>query len=434
MRVCSTFVQGDDAKELISYMRLSKLFSGNNKYNKTVIIGRDFWPKGNDDNEKMNQINKNSKEQTESIKQHVKNDLNCDAISENFEFINLPCPFIDNNQCFKLAINNLMKKLESHLNTQNDGTNTFKKLKTACSLFKFEPKIFEINDDTNELLYTVSKQKLKNEMDAEMEKIINREKTIINRKTPKDLREFNVGNYYKTQLKEFEILFKNKCENDFHQLTKFLQPVINEVSGQSKTYLENSLKNIVQEKLNSTIIYPKNIQELLIEQNIQNLTKGKEYELYYNKKPYKIIALDSEKITLPELSAVRDNIHDEENGNCKNEVKETNSVSTFYDPNSMEIKLDDNKLYYNKGSHKGGMRGFPPHRNTYVDDYHDQMRIFLSKNFEFDNLDGRNLNFSKKAYNYLIINVNHSNTLGTIGVDQSGSASITKISVKPRNN
>ena len=271
-------------------------------------------------------------------------------------------------------------------------------------------------------------------MNSKITEILNNENDFINRKTPKELRElkFNLENYYNTKLTEFKNIFNDKCEEDFHQLKNFLHPVIEEVSLQLTSSFFNSLKNIVQTKIDNTIIFPKNIPELLIEQNIPNLTKGKEYKLYYNEKPYKIIAVDSEKITLPGLSVLKQRLHDEENGKIKKEIKESTNISAFYEPNSMEIKLDDNVMQYKKSSHIGGLRGFLPHRNTYTDIYYNKMYIVLSKDFEFNILEGNNLNFDKKSYNSLVININHSNTLNRIHVGQFGSTLIKKISVKPK--
>jgi hypothetical protein len=292
-RVEQSTVQVDVTKELVSYMAINKIFGGNNKYNKTIIAGRDFRPKGKNDDEKINNIKQNSRKQTEAIINHVINNFaKGDDISNNFEFINLPNP---DNQCFSLAINNLVQKLESCLNQENNGEDTKQKLKTACSLFKLEPNIFEMNDNTQKLLFDLSKNKLNNEMNSKMAEILNREKHAINQKTPKELREFNTENYYSTKTIELINIFNNKCEEDFHQLKNFLEPIIEEVFSKLIYNFFNSLKNIVQTKYNNTNIYPKNIPELLKEQKIPYLTKGKEYELFYNRKPYKIIALDRAK-------------------------------------------------------------------------------------------------------------------------------------------
>ena len=429
-RVEQSMVQVDVTKELVSYMGIGKIFGGNNRYNKTLILGRDFRPNGNSDEEKIDNIKQNSLEQTEIIKNHVSNNfVNGDDISNYFNFINLPNP---DSPCFPLAINNLIENLEQNLNQVNSGNDIFKKLETACSLFKINPEVFNINDDTQRLLFDLSKSKLNNEIRQKLEAIFNREKTEINQKTPKQLREFDIENYYNQKSLEFTNLFNNICEKDFHQLQNFLRPVIQELLNELTSFFNTTIKNIVQTKYNNTIIYPKNIPELLIEQNIQNLTKGTQYELYYNKKPYNVLALDNTKVTLPGLSVIRQQVHDEENGKCKNDIRESININTYYEPNAMEIKLNDNKLYYSKGTHTGGLRGFPPHRNTYIDDYHNRMYINLPKNFEFDIMQGNNLSFIKNSYCTLVVSVNYNQTLSKIDVGQSGNAIITKISVKPK--
>jgi hypothetical protein len=129
---------------------------------------------------------------------------------------------------------------------------------------------------------------------------------------------------------------------------------------------------------------------------------------------------------LPGLSAFREYVHDEKNGNCKNFIEEKTNISAFFEPNTMEIKLDNNIMRYEKGSHIGGVRGPIPHRNTYIDYYYNRMNINLSKDFEFDILEGNNLIFNKHSYNSLVIKIDKSNTLEYLNVDQSGSTFIKK--------
>ena len=142
--------------------------------------------------------------------------------------------------------------------------------------------------------------------------------------------------------------------------------------------------------------------------------------------------MDNTKVSLPGLSVIRQQVHDEENGNCKNDIRESININAYYEPNTMEIKLNDNKLYYSKGAHTGGLRGFPPHRNHYIDDYHNRMYINLPNNFEFDIMQGNNLSFVKNSYCTLVVSVNYNQTFSKIDVGQSGNAAITKISVKPK--
>ena len=151
--------------------------------------------------------------------------------------------------------------------------------------------------------------------------IFNKESNDINVKTSKQLREFNVDSYYNEKLAEFNKLFNDICEEDFYQNQNYLTPDIQDIKKKLTSFFEESIRNIVQNKYNDSIIYPKNIKELLKEQNISNLTKGKEYELYYNFMKYKVEALDNEKVTLPGLTVWKHEIHDEENGSDKNIIK-----------------------------------------------------------------------------------------------------------------
>jgi len=170
----------------------------------------------------------------------------------------------------------------------------------------------------------------------------------------------------------------------------------------------------------------------LIEQNIPNLIKGKEYTLYFNFKEYKVIALDNNKVTLPGLIVQRQTLRDEENGGVKNGVEKTININAYFDPDSMEIRLSNKIIEYWKGSHTGSLRGrFLLHRNTYIDDYFYKMIINLPENFEFNALEGNKLCFKKYSHCNLVISVNYDQTLKLIKVGESGYAFISKISVKP---
>ena len=136
---------------------------------------------------------------------------------------------------------------------------------------------------------------------------------------------------------------------------------------------------------------------------------------------------------MPGLTILRQKIRDEENGSVKNLVMETIKINAYFDPDSMEIKLSDNKIKYWKDTHTGSLRGkLLLYRNTYIDDYFHKMIICLPENFEFDVLKGNNLCFDKYSYCDLVINVNYNQTLKGIKVGQSGNTVISKISIKPK--
>ena len=90
-------------------------------------------------------------------------------------------------------------------------------------------------------------------------------------------------------------------------------------------------------------------------------------------------------------------VYDEENGNHKNITKEIINIDTIFDPDSMEIKLRDNKIYYSKKSHneslrvdvkgtlrriyRGHFKKIPKiYKNHYIDDFYDNIIISLLEN------------------------------------------------------
>ena len=163
------------------------------------------------------------------------------------------------------------------------------------------------------------------------------------------------------------------------------------------------------------------------------MIKGREYVLYFNFKGYKVVALGNNKVTLPGLNVLRQELYDEENGGIKNLIHKSTGINAYFDPDSMEIRLSDNEIKYWKGSHTGCRRGFfQNHRNTYIEDHFYRMIISLPENFEFDVLEGNNLYFDKYSYSDLVINVNYNQTLKGIKIGQSGNTVIRKISVKPK--
>ena len=347
--------------------------------------------------------------------------------------INQGIYIIDIIKSIKNDNTNYINNLEHILNSQNNGNDILNILINDCSFFKINPELLKIDDNALRLLFDISRNKLNNDVKQKLEEILNNVSNDINTKTPKQLRELNVDNYYNEKLNEFNKLFNNICEKDFHQLQNYLSNIIKDVKKQLTSFYVESIISIIQKKYNNTIIYPKNIQELLEEQNISNLIKGKEYVLYFNFKGYKVVALDDNKVTLPGLIIQRQELADEENGRVKNLTIKITDINAYFDPDSMEIRLSDNKIKYWKSSHTGCRRGiFQSHRDTYIDDHFHKMIISLPENFEFDVLKGNNLNFEKYSYCDLVININYNRTLKDIKVGQSGYTVISKISVKPK--
>ena len=82
-----------------------------------------------------------------------------------------------------------------------------------------------------------------------------------------------------------------------------------------KEILENFIKTNIKDKLNSKKDscppWPKNIPELLKEQNIDKLVPDTKYILYMNKKPYEIIARKDGKISIPNIKVTENYRHEE---------------------------------------------------------------------------------------------------------------------------
>ena len=120
------------------------------------------------------------------------------------------------------------------------------------------------------------------------------------------LRELNIDQYINKNI-SIEI-------QKFHEKVNSLFPSIKNISQTKDLYIskteliKNFIKTNTQEKLKSKIQsclpWPKNITELLKEQNINKLSPGAtKYELYLNKKSYEIIARNDGKKSLPNIKS-----------------------------------------------------------------------------------------------------------------------------------
>lgn len=114
--------------------------------------------------------------------------------------------------------------------------------------------------------------------------------------------------------------------------------------------------------------WPKNIPELLKEQNINKLNPGTKYKLYYNKVPYEVIARADGKISLPNVTAFVHYRYEElpcwrySNGHVYEEYK--TNIDNWFEPEAQFLILSTNNVYQSNWS-EGGHRtpfgtGKPP--------------------------------------------------------------------------
>ena len=113
--------------------------------------------------------------------------------------------------------------------------------------------------------------------------------------------------------------------------------------------------------------WPRNIPELLKEQNISHLKPDTKYNLYFNKKPYIIIARNDGKISLPNIKATETYRYEElpcwRNRNGLVYEQYSKAIDNWFDPNSQLLILSGNYVYqsnWREGGHSSLFRTRSP--------------------------------------------------------------------------
>ena len=144
-----------------------------------------------------------------------------------------------------------------------------------------------------------------------------------------------------------------------------------------KNFIKANTQEILKSKMQSCPPWPKNIPELLKEQNIQKLNPGSKYKLYLNKKPYEIIARNDGKISLPNIKATEKYKHEElpcwrsPNGHIYDDSY-TKDIDNWFEPDAQFLILSSNNASQKKweeGGHEvffsifGGSKPPRPHQS-----------------------------------------------------------------------
>ena len=179
--------------------------------------------------------------------------------------------------------------------------------------------------------------------------------------TSHDLRKLNIEQYinlsYPIEIQKFE----EKANSLFPNLKDI--PQTKDLYLSKLELLRNFIKFKIQEQLNiklqSCPPWPKNIDELLKEQKIDKLIPGTQYTLYFNKKPYKIIAKTDGKIGIPNIKASQYNRHEElpcwRNRNGLVYSSSYSDIDNWFEPEIQTLKLSNGYVYqknWSEGGHK----------------------------------------------------------------------------------
>ena len=206
-------------------------------------------------------------------------------------------------------------------------------------------------------------EKAKNESEIQICQSITE---IINKLSSQQLREIdiNIEQYINN-------ILLNEIQKFHHKANSFF-PNLKDVSQTKELYmskieiLNTFIKTNIQEKLNSKMIscppFPKNIPELLKEQNINKLNPDTKYILYLNKKPYEIISRKDGKISLPNIKAILNYRHEElpcwrNRGGLVYDDSYTTNIDNWFDPDAQLLILANSNVSQNNWS-EGGHRTF----------------------------------------------------------------------------
>ena len=179
--------------------------------------------------------------------------------------------------------------------------------------------------------------------------------------TSQQLRELNNDKYINDNVFIEINKFHDKANSLFANLKNVIQT--KDLYKSNVELVKNFIKINIQEKLKAKMIscppWPKNIPELLKEQNINKLNPGTKYILYLNKKPYEVIARADGKISLPNITAF-EHTRDEElpcwrspSGEVKSDYN--TNIDNWFEPDAQFLILKTNNVYqrnWEEGGHK----------------------------------------------------------------------------------
>ena len=276
-------------------------------------------------------------------------------------------------------INDFISELEINFeNETNSRFNDMKKIvesKYNISLLNlkkyFETSIKKSLDEKIEYFINQMKifiEKAKNESEILIIKSISEK---VMKLSSQQMRELNIEQYINNNLSIEIQKFYDKANSLFENLKNIQQT--KELFESKVELLKNIIKVNIKEKLESKMAscppWPKDIPELLKEQNIDKLKPDAKYILYLNKKPYEIIARKDGKISIPNVKAL-ENYRKEElpcwrNGNGLVYNQNTSNIDNWFEPNSQILILSRNYVYqrnWEEGGHRTFFGGGKPPR------------------------------------------------------------------------
>ena len=183
------------------------------------------------------------------------------------------------------------------------------------------------------------------------------------------LRELNSEQYIMDNISIEIKKFHEKAKSLFTNIENIIQTKDLYISKTEliKNYIKNNIQERLKHKMEVCPPWPRNIPELLKEQNISQLKPDTKYNLYFNKKPYVIIARKDGKISLPNIKATETYRYEElpcwRNSNGLVYEQYSKAIDNWFDQNSQLLILSGNYVYqsnWREGGHSSLFRTRSP--------------------------------------------------------------------------
>ena len=280
-----------------------------------------------------------------------------------------PNKYIDN------FISELEVVFENETNSRYNGMKKIVETKYNISLLNLK-KYFEtlMKKSLDEKIeYFINQMKIfieKAKSDSEV-LIIQSISEKVEKLSSQQLRELNIEKYINDNLPIEIQIFHDKANSLFENLNNLVQT--KDLFESKVELLKNIIKVNIKEKLESKMVscppWPKDISELIKEQNIDKLKPDVKYTLYLNKKPYEIIARKDGKISIPNVKT-SENYRKEElpcwrNSNGKVDEEYTKNIDNWFEPSTQILVLSNNYVYqenWSEGGHRTLFGGGKPPR------------------------------------------------------------------------
>ena len=239
------------------------------------------------------------------------------------------------------------------------------KVQTEVSII-FISKREELVGELNKVIESAKK--------AAIQKMSSEASSEVSRMTPSDLRKLDTKAFIEERGKKSEECFSTTANGTVQGIAKICVVHSFYVTTQSNVKLEvmKRIEDLLNTKYSSASVWPKNVSELLKEQEISSLTPGNSYTLYIGQKPYTVIAKSGSEVTLPDVNGTAH--HRKEQLECwggkRMDIDNNDSLDIKFNPDSHELMVKNANVFKNnwcEGGHTslfGGTKPPKPQQET----------------------------------------------------------------------